>query len=79
MKTEEFHGGELVDAILTVDDVDAHEQLMHRTGMFLNMLEHCAQFHRKVLTADYLGEVLDDIDHMQLKFGLPQPKHPALQ
>lgn len=79
MKSEEFHLGELVDAITTTGDADATEQLMQRTGQFLNMLDHCAQFHRKVLTASYLGDVLEDLDYIQLKYGLPQPKHPALQ
>lgn len=79
MKTEEFHQGELVDAITTVDDADATAQLMHRTGLFLNMVQHCAHFHRSVLTAEYLGNVLEDLDYLQLKFGLPQPTHPALQ
>lgn len=76
MRTDETHLGELLDAITTVDDADAHDQLMYRTGIFLNMLDHCARFHRGVLTAEYLGEVLGDFDHIQLKFGLPQPKHP---
>ena len=79
MRTDETHQGELIDSIITTDDANALEQLMHRTGMFLNMLDHCARFHRGVLTADYLGEVLDDLDHIQLRFGLPQPKHPAFQ
>lgn len=79
MKTEEFFMGQLVDAITTKDDADACAQLMERTGQYLNMVEHCAKFHRKVLSAGYLAEVLGDIDELQLRYGLPQPMHPALQ
>lgn len=68
--------GELVDAIATVSDEDAHDQLMRRTGEFLNMLDHCSRFHHKVVTAEYLGEVLEDLDHIQLRHGLPMPRHP---
>ena len=79
MKTEEFMFGELVDSITTTNDADACAQLMHRTGQLLNMLDHCAKFHRKVLTAEYLGDVLEDLDYLQVKYSLPQPKYPALQ
>lgn len=79
MKTEEFMFGELVDSIITKDDADACAQLMERTGLYLNMVEHVAKFHRKVLTASYLGDVLNDIEELQLRYGLPQPTHPALQ
>ena len=69
----------LVDAIATVSDEDAHEQLMRRTGEFLNMLDHCARFHPQVITGDYLGDVLDDLDHLQMKHGMPAPVHPSMQ
>lgn len=80
MKTmlEEFDG-DLVDAVVTVSDEDAHDQLMHRTGEFLNMLEHCARFHPSVITGAYLGDVLDDLDHLQIKFSLASPIHPSMQ
>ena len=79
MKTEEFMFGEVVDSIITTNDADACAQLMHRTGQLLNMLSHCAQFHRKVLTAEYLGDVWEDLSYLQMKFNLPEPKHPAMQ
>ena len=58
MKTtlEDFDG-EMVDAIATISDQDAHDQLMRRTGEFLNMLDHCARFHPQVITGEYLGDV----------------------
>lgn len=68
--------GELVDAIATVSDEDAHDQLMRRTGEYLNMLEHCSRFHPKVVTGEYLGEVWEDLDYIQRKHGLPMPQHP---
>lgn len=77
MKTtfEEFDG-DLVDAIATVSDEDAHDQLMRRTGEFLNMLDHCSRFHPSVVTGEYLGEVLEDLDYLQGKHQLPAPRHP---
>lgn len=71
--------GLLVDAIATVSDEDAHAQLMQRTGEFLNMLDHCARFHPRVITGDYLGDVLDDLDCLQAKHDLPAPVHPSMQ
>lgn len=80
MKTtlEEFDG-DMVDAIATVSDDDAHNQLMRRTGEFLNMLDHCARFHPKVITGEYLGDVLDDLNHLQIQHGLASPIHPSMQ
>ena len=68
--------GELLDAIATVSDEDANDQLMRRTGEFFNMLDHCSRFHPSVVTAEYLGEVIEDLDHLQLKHQLPMPRHP---
>ena len=80
MKTSsETFEGELVDAIATVSDTDAHDQLMVRTGQFLNLLDHVARCHPKVITGDYLGDVLDDLDHLGIKYGLPDPVHPSEQ
>ena len=79
MKSEEFMFGELVDSINTLSDSDACAQLMERTGKLLNMIDHCAQFHRKVLTAEYLGDVWEDLTYLQMKHELPEPLHPALQ
>lgn len=71
--------GDLLDAVVTVSDEDAHDQLMRRTGEFLNMLEHCARFHPQVVTGNYLGDVWDDLAHLALRFNLPDPIHPACQ
>ena len=77
--SKEVFNGELVDAIFTATDQDAYDQLMVRTGEFLNMLDHCARWHVQVVTGDYLGDVLDDLDHIRLKHNLPEPIHPAMQ
>lgn len=69
----------LVDAIFTATDADAHEQLMHRTGQFLNMLDHAARNHPRVITGEYLGDVFDDLHHLGTKYNLPDPVEPALQ
>jgi hypothetical protein len=80
MKTStEQMEGVLVDAIATTNDANAHDQLMHRTGEFFNMLDHVARNHPKVITGEYLGDVLDDVDYIGLKYSLPEPIHPNLQ
>jgi len=77
--TTEMQGMELLDAVFTHSEEDAHEQLMHRTGEFLNILDHVARNHPGVITGEYLGDVLDDVDHIALKYGLPEPVHPGMQ
>lgn len=71
--------GVLVDAIATGDDRDADDQLMHRTGEFLNMLDHVARNHPKVVTGEYLGEVISDLADIGTKYNLPEPVNPYLQ
>lgn len=79
MKTSQEHfQGQLVDAIATCNDDDADAQLMHRTGEFLNMLDHVARFHPKVVTGEYLGEVLGDLEHIAIRHSLPEPINPHL-
>ena len=77
--TSEKYQDEWVDVIGTVDDTDAHEQLMRRTGEFFNMLDHVARNYPGVITGEYLGDVFDDLDHLGIRYNLPDPIHPAMQ
>jgi hypothetical protein len=78
-ETSETLDGVQVFTVFTADDNDAREQLMQFTGRFLDMLEHACRFHPAVVTGNYLGDVLDDLDHIQRQFDLPAPVHPACQ
>ncbi len=71
--TTEKLDGSVVFATFTRNDDEAREQLMMLTGQFLNMLEHVARFHPRVITAGYMWDVLDDLNVITVKFDLPDP------
>lgn len=73
--TIEQQDGELLDAVNTIDDDDATGQLMIRTGLFLNMLEHCARFHPEVLSPEFFDEVVVDLEDIKTKFGVGIRRH----
>lgn len=73
--TIEEHDGELLDAVQTQNDDDATGQLMVRTGLFLNMVEHCARFHPEVLVPEFFNEIAVDLDNIRTKFGVGLQRH----
>lgn len=70
-------GDLVVHRILTLDDADALRQLDEVTHHFLAMLDHVSRFHRPVVTGDFLGSVLDELDHLEIKYGWPTPSMPG--
>lgn len=71
--------GELIGrAIITTSPVDAFNLLEETTGDFLAVLEHVSRNHPQVITPEYLGDLLDEMDYFEAKFGWPKPAFPGV-
>ena len=67
----------VIRMILTRTDADAQQQLDEVTHHFLAMLDHVSRFHRPLVTGHFLGSVLDELDHLEIKYGWPTPSMPG--